>query len=537
MQPRKRVSCGLQVLRDPEQVLAVARFAYVAINAAGRVIAWNPAAERVFGFPGDEACGEDLAELVVPLNLRASHRAGLARLAAGEPSAMLGHPVQLVAVHRDGHEFPVELTLTVTEEPGGTVFHAFAQDVTTAQRVSRFAAAEAAVSRGLAEAASSAEAAARVVEALGERMGWQVSELWLADDERGTITCAARHTVPGLRGLESFTLDELDPGVGLPGRVYQQAAAGWIPDLAADTRSFRSRAAAHAGLHVAIGVPVISAGHTLGALCVYGDRVEDPEETVTALLGGIAAQVGVYLERRRAEELTVELARTKDEFLALVTHEVRNPLSVITGAAGLLVEDLDTLSPDEHREQLQVILRSAQRLGVIADDLLDLARLESGHITLLPTGTDLAVIIREAASALTPAAREKQLTITLRVPESLPLHADPDRIRQVADNLLSNAIKYTPAGGVITVDAERSAGRIVWTVSDTGIGIPAAERPYLFRRFYRASTAVDRRIPGTGLGLVIIRTIVERHHGTIALTDTTGPGTTFTIHLPTTPPP
>ncbi|MFF5079423.1 sensor histidine kinase [Actinoplanes sp. NPDC000266] len=103
-------------------------------------------------------------------------------------------------------------------------------------------------------------------------------------------------------------------------------------------------------------------------------------------------------------------------------------------------------------------------------------------------------------------------------------------MRQVADNLLSNAIKYTPAGGTITITATTDS--VTWTVTDTGIGIPQVERPHLFRRFYRASTALDRRIPGTGLGLVITRTIIERHHGSIALSDTSGPGSCFTVQLP-----
>jgi PAS domain S-box-containing protein len=516
-------------------VLAVALQAYVAINEAGRVVAWNPAAQATFGYCFDEACGEDLAELIIPPQFRRAHRAGLARVAAGGPGRALGRRLELIAVHRDGHEFPIELMLTVTQEPIGTVFHAFARDVTVTQRVSRFTKVEAAVSRGLAEAASSSEAAARVAEALGVRMGWPVAELWLADEQRQMISCVARHTGAGLR-LGPFAIDELEPGVGLPGRVYQQAVPDWIPDLAADTASFRSRAAARAGLHVAIGVPISAGGHALGALCVYGDRIEDPEATLTALLGGLAAQIGQYLERRRAEELTVELARTKDEFLALVTHELRNPLSVITGATMLLEEDLSTACP-ELLDQVRTIARNAQRLTVIAEDLLDLARLESGHLAINPGHTDLRMIIDDSVRSLAGVVRDKGLTLTVQMPGDVEIHADEHRLRQVADNLLSNAIKYTPAGGQVTITVETDSKDVQWTIADTGIGIPAAERQHLFRRFYRASTAVERCIPGTGLGLVITRAIVEQHQGTITLADTTGPGTTFLIRLPRKPTP
>lgn len=538
------VACPAGGLHDSPAVLAVALQAYIAIAATGRVLAWNPAAETTFGFAHAEACGRPIEHLIIPARFRAAHRAGLERLAAGGPGRVLGQRLTLAALHANGHEFPIEMTLTATEEAGQLVFHAFAHDITTAQRAGRFADVEAAVARGLAEADSSTAAAARVVEALGMKMDWPVVELWRVDDDRQLLTCAARHVAPG-RQLRGFAVDELDRGAGLPGRVCADAAAHWIPDLSADAGSVRSRAAARIGLRVAVGVPLSTGAQTLGALCVYGDRVEDPEDTLTGLLGGLAAQVGQYLERRRAEELAVELARTKDEFLAMVTHELRNPLAVITGTAALFDDELDYLTTDQQRHYLQVINRNAQRLSVMAEDLLDLARLESGHLAVDPTDTDLCVIIDQSVQGHATQTADKQLIVVVQTPESLHLYADPHRLRQVADNLLGNAVKYTPAGGIITITAGRTPGpaggeaggeAITWTVSDTGIGIPPGDRPRLFRRFYRASSALDRRIPGTGLGLVITRTIIERHHGTIGLADRPGPGSTFVIELPAKPP-
>ena len=526
------VACGDGVLRDPQALLASASEAYIAIDAAGHVVCWNPAAEATFGHRHADACGRDLGGLIIPERYRAAHRAGLARLAAGGVGRVLGQRLHLEALHADGHEFPIELTLSAT---AGPVFHAFCHDITAARRISRFAAVEATVSRGLAEALTSQDAAARVVEALGVKMDWPVTELWLADDDRQVLACAARHTTPG-RTLGNFALNELQPGAGLPGRVYAHARPLWIPDLASDAGSLRSRAAARIGLHVAVGVPISTGARTIGALCVYGDRVEDPEDSLTALLTGIAAQVGQYLERRRAEELAIELARTKDEFLALVTHELRNPLAVITATASLLEEELDDLLDADQRQYVHTILNGAERLSVMTGDLLDLAHLESGHLAIHPAPTDLATIIDHAVQAVTAQTAGKDLTVIVDAPAHLELYADDSRLRQVADNLLSNAVKYTPAGGTITITADNQNDdreSIIWTVADTGIGIPAADRPHLFRRFYRASTALDRRIPGTGLGLVITRAIIERHGGTIALAGHDRPGTTFQVILPT----
>jgi PAS domain S-box-containing protein len=533
----ERVNDVAGVVPQAQAVLAVALQAYIAIDIDGRVKGWNPAAERIFGYSTAQACDHDVADLIIPVRFRDAHRAGLRGLAAGEPGRVLGRQLTLTAVHRDGHEFPIELTLTVTEEAGGRMFHAFAHDITNARRAARFADVEAAVALGLAEADSSIVAAHRVVEALGVKMSWPVVELWLVDDHLQMLTCAARHVEAG-RHLDDFALDVLEPGVSLPGRVCSAGTGQWIPDLSADRMSLRSGAASRIGLHVAIGVPLSTGRHITGALCVYGDRVEDPEDTLLGLLSGLAAHVGQYLERRRAEELTVELARTKDEFLAMVTHELRNPLAVISSTVALFGEELDELDTEQQREYLHIIERSSQRLSVMAEDLLDLARLESGHLAVDPIDTDLCTIIGDAVQGYAARASDKHITMTTELPGRLGLHADPGRLRQVADNLLSNAIKYTPAGGTITVAAssDDNGQTITWTVADTGIGVPPGERRRLFRRFYRASTALNRRIPGTGLGLVITRTIVERHHGSITLADHTGPGTTFAVRLPTTPP-
>jgi PAS domain S-box-containing protein len=537
-QVSERVNAVDVEVRQAQAGLAVAVQAYIATSAAGKVKGWDAVAEKIFGYDAAEVSEGDIIDLIIPARFRDVYRADLARLsriAAGDPSRVLGQQLQLTALHRDGYEFPIEMTVTVTEEPDGCMFHTFARDITGVRRAAQFADVQAAIALGLAEADSSIIAGHRVVEALGVKMGWSVVELWLVDDHRQVLTCAARHVEAG-RQLGDFALNVLELGVALPGQVCADGAGRWIVDLSADPMSLRSSAAARIGLRVAVGVPVTSGRHTLGALCVYGDRVEDPEDTLLGVLGGLAAHVGQYLERRRAEELALELARTKDEFVAMVTHELRNPLAVISGAIAMFVDELEELTTEQQREYLRVIERSSQRLSVMAEDLLDLARLESGHLAVHPVDTDLCATIDEAVRSNTTAAAGKQLTVTVRLPERLDLHADPSRLRQVADNLLTNAIKYTPAGGTITITAglDDTGQMITWTVADTGIGVPLDEQHRLFHRFYRASTALNKRIPGTGLGLVITRTIVERHHGTIALAHHTGPGTTFVIRLPTT---
>ncbi|GIJ56735.1 ATP-binding protein [Virgisporangium aurantiacum] len=233
-------------------------------------------------------------------------------------------------------------------------------------------------------------------------------------------------------------------------------------------------------------------------------------------------------EQRHVRRLK-ELDRMKDEFVAVVVHELRNPIGVIAGYTELLREDADLAD----RRELSVIARTSSHLQTLVDDLLDLASLDAGHMTIDARPLVPAKLLRDATAAHQPAADAQRLTLTTGISCTRVLLGDARRLRQVVDNLLSNAIKYTPAGGTVTVTAVDSPGGITVTVTDSGIGIPAEQYPQLFTRFFRADTATSRGIKGTGLGLTIAKAIVEAHHGTITAGPAPGGGTSFTLDLPT----
>ncbi|MBG0833160.1 GAF domain-containing protein [Planomonospora sp. ID67723] len=240
-----------------------------------------------------------------------------------------------------------------------------------------------------------------------------------------------------------------------------------------------------------------------------------------------------------------EMDRMKDELMALVTHELRNPIGAIRGYAEMLADDADLTSGQQ--TFVDVIDRKSAQLQRLVDDLLDLARLDTGQLSIDLRPVDLARLTRQALEDHRPAAQVKQLTLTAGLPARLPIHADPLRLRQVLDNLLSNAIKYTPDQGAVTVTATAAAvgnasqdsgqdedqcAMAVLAVADTGIGIPPEQYEHLFSRFFRASTAKDAGIKGTGLGLAIVRSIVTAHGGTITAAPREGGGTVFTVALP-----
>ncbi|WP_169744469.1 ATP-binding protein [Spirillospora albida] len=232
-----------------------------------------------------------------------------------------------------------------------------------------------------------------------------------------------------------------------------------------------------------------------------------------------------------------QLDAMKDELMAMVSHELRNPIGVIRGYTEMLSEASDL--PAEYSTFVEVINRKSEHLQRLVDDLLDLARLEAGIVSVDARTVGLTRLIDQAVDDHRAAAADNDLTLTTELPSRLHVHADPVRLRQVLDNLLSNAVKYTPAGGAVTLTAApactRSTGNsdVIVTIADTGIGIPPDQYDQLFQRFFRSTTATEAGIKGTGLGLAITKAIITAHGGAITAAPRPGGGTVFTIYLPT----
>jgi signal transduction histidine kinase len=238
---------------------------------------------------------------------------------------------------------------------------------------------------------------------------------------------------------------------------------------------------------------------------------------------GVQRQLIVQNERLR------EADRLKDEFVALISHDLRTPLTSITGYVELaLEEDLD----DDVRGYLNVVTRNSERLLGLVSDLLFVARLQIGEISLERGEVDLADVLRDGIRSLEPRAVAKGVRLTCDFDSVPVVHADRARLLQVVDNLVSNAVKFTPSGGHVHVSLGSNGASACVEVVDTGIGIGAEDQPRLFQRFYRAQSAVERQVPGTGLGLYISRVIAEAHDGSLTVDSELGRGSTFRLDVP-----
>ena len=251
---------------------------------------------------------------------------------------------------------------------------------------------------------------------------------------------------------------------------------------------------------------------------------------------GVSAVARDFTERQRAEveleRAREEADRVKAEFFALVSHDLRTPLTSIKGYSELL-RNADADTPQELQDRfLDVITRSTVRLERLVDDLLFVAQIESGGFTVEKNAVDLNKLLADCVEAAKPNAHEKDIELTLDAEQVTDCSGDNHRLAQLVDNLISNAVKYTPEGGYVKTRLHRADHRATIEIQDSGIGIPTTEHGLVFDRFFRASTATRGEFAGVGLGLTIVKAITEAHGGRVEIESEEGEGTTFRVELP-----
>jgi PAS domain S-box-containing protein len=309
---------------------------------------------------------------------------------------------------------------------------------------------------------------------------------------------------------------------------------GWLDAFAPDDRDrlrveWRDACAA--------GVDYESAGR------VWSARLQEHRDVVIRATpirdgsGAIREWVGIctdVTEQRRSEEVLREANRQKDEFLAMLGHELRNPLAAVRNAVAVA-----SLDPSQQHRALEIARRQTDQLGRLIDDLLDVARVTQGRITLRKERTSVEEIMQRAVDHTLAFIESRALRLDLALAaERAPLDADPARLEQVFVNLLQNAAKYTEPGGRIRVETRRDGAEAVVTVRDTGVGIAADVLPVVFDLFAQGSQALDRAQGGLGIGLTVVKRLVELHGGQVAAESAgLGKGSAVTVRLPVAPTP
>jgi PAS domain S-box-containing protein len=496
-----------ELLRDPAAASALLAAlvessddAIVAKDLNGTILAWNPAAERIFGWRAEEVVGVSIL-VVIPEERRHEEDTILATMRRGE---RIQH-FETERVRKDGRRITVSVSISPIRDAGGAVIGVakIARDITATRQAQTAQATLAAIVESSDDAIIGKTLEGVIVawnEGASRMFGYAAEEiigrsiLTLLPPERHPEEARILGAIRRGERIDHFETER----VAKDGRV--------IP------------------VSLAVSPIKDANGVTVGAAKIARD---------ISMRRGLERERDVVLERERAARAEAEAAnRAKDAFLATISHELRTPLSPILAWSRMIREG--ALGPDKVARGIAAIERSGHALTQLINDLLDVSRIITGKLRIDVRPIDLGAVVHAAVEVVRPAADAKDIHLIAAVdPDAGRIVGDADRLQQVVWNLVSNAIKFTPPGGRVTVRVLDEGARVCIVVEDTGQGFPPEFTPHLFDRFRQADNSITRQHGGLGLGLAIVRHIVELHGGTVrGESPGLNQGATFTAVLP-----
>lgn len=470
-------------------ILKEANDAYVAMDRTGLVLDWNRQAEATFGWTYEQARGRPVAELIIPPRYREAHRQGLRRYLDTGEASVLNKPVELSALHRDGHEFPIEITIWPLEDDG-TTFSAFVRDITKRLET---------------------EEALRRSEARKTALLGSIAEGVITTDADGRITSIN----PAMERLSGWRQAEV------VGRKYSEAypAFGAFGEPVPQEERILARALSDKAI-------VTSRGFDMFFRIRDGTRIP-VSATAAPISGGDGESVGaVEVVRDVSDEREVD--ELKSSLVSTVSHELRTPLTMIQGFSELLLTR--DLAEKRSQEALREINASAERLSRLIEDLLSVSRIESGRLVARTEPERLDEVIDEVVTGFD---KREDRSLVVDVEPHLPkVMADRDKLVQILTNLVSNALKYSAPDTGVKVTVGKVGATVHVAVTDRGIGLTEEEQSQLFSKFFRADRDEVRDAGGTGLGLYIAKSLVEMQNGQLWVNSELGEGSSFHFSLP-----
>jgi PAS domain S-box-containing protein len=516
--------------------------AIVSKDLNGTIQSWNAAAERMFGFTAAEAIGKSI-RMIIPADRQNEEDFVLGQIRSGKA---VRH-YETIRQRKDGSQLPISLTVSPIYDDEGQVIGAskIARDITERDRLQQEVAEQAAIADRLSHVgaiiASSLDQTTivqKVTDLARELIGAEFGVFFYSTADAYSGDPYMLYTVSGVprAAFEKVPHPRATP-------IFEPTFKGEGPirldDVTKDPRyaqlpPFSGLSHGQLPVRSYLAVPVkASNGSVLGGLFFGHTQAGCFASHQERIAVGVAAWATVALDNARLYREARDADRLKDEFLAVLSHELRTPLNAILGYSRLLRGGV--LAGDKGQRALETLERNATALTQIVEDVLDISRIASGKIRLDVQPVDLAMVARDAIATVRPAADAKNIRIEPIIdPRVGPVSGDPDRLQQVVWNLLSNAVKFTPKHGRVQVRVQRINSHVEIVVSDTGVGIKPDFLPFAFDRFRQADAGTTRKTGGLGLGLSIVRQLVELHGGSVsAASEGEGKGSTFRITLPT----
>ena len=505
------------------------------------ITSWNPAAERMFGYTAVEALGRSV-RMLIPDELQAEEDVVLAKIRAGEK---VDH-YETTRQRKDGTRLSISLTVSPIRNDQGEIVGAskIARDITERARLLTAAREHATDTEKLAEVGSIVASTLdresilqKVTDIATDLTHAQFGAFFYNVTHPDSGDAYMLHTLSGA-SREAFEQFPHPRATAVFAATFQGLGPVRLGDVTAEPRygkssPYHGMPPGHLPVRSYLAVPVKAVtGEVLGGLFFGHAQVGVFTEQHERLALGVAAWASVALENARLYAAAQAANRTKDEFLAVLSHELRTPLNAIVGYSRLLRGNI--LSGEKAARGLETLERNATWLTQIVEDVLDVSRIVSGKIRLDVQPVELPLLIHNAVATVQPAADARGVRVqTVVDPRVGAVSGDPGRLQQVVWNLVSNAVKFTSRKGRVQVRLESVDSHVEIVVSDTGMGINPDFLPHVFERFRQAEAGTTRKTGGLGLGLAIVRDIVELHGGTVEASSAgEGKGATFRVRLP-----
>jgi PAS domain S-box-containing protein len=554
-------------------ILDVALDCVMLMDESGRIVQFNPAAERTFGYAAAEAVGKPLAELIVPEDHLGSDPEGLAPYLTTGPTAVLNRRLELSAVRKGGEMFPVEVAIAPISSEGSAMFAGYLRDITErrqaeaalAERMS-LASLTAAVGLALTQGADSRAMLQECAGSLVQYLDGGLARIWTLNEQEPVLELqASAGTHTGLDGaLKRVPVGDFTIGAIAAERRRQLDIAANVDPQIGDPDWARRE-----GMVAFAGYPLLLDGKLLGVMAIYARQrfSRSALEAMAVVADGIALGVerkrserelarytrdleqAHTTERQNAEQLAklvdqlrvtqgkAEAAtRAKSDFLASMSHELRTPLNAIILYSELLQEEAGDQDRQGSVADLQKIQSAGKHLLDLINGILDLSKIEAGKMTLSLERFEIGAMIDDLLDTVGPLVEQRSNVLTVRCGDDVgSMVADFMKTRQILLNLLSNAGKFTRDGAIaLEVQRVTVGGRplVRFSVIDTGVGMTSQQTEKVFEAFTQADVTTTRKYGGTGLGLAIVSRFCQLMGGSVSVESRPGHGSTFIVQLP-----
>jgi PAS domain S-box-containing protein len=523
-------------LRAADAIIEISADAVISIDDQQRIIRFNRGAEEIFGYARSEMLGRPL-DLLLPERFRGLHSQHVTRFGNADVSARrMGERRPISGLRANGEEFPAEASISKVDIAGERIYTVVLRDISDRQRAERASQFLARAGELLAGSLDTTRTLEQVAQLALPLMGdWCVG--FIADDAMVVRRALAAHHDPA-RAQEMLRLRSV-PFRSNPAHPATQALQEGQSQLLASIDDTQLLALADDAEHLEvlrslnprslIAVPLKARDRILGALCFFFERSQRAhDEEDLALAEELARRAALALDNARLYGEATAAIRARDDVLAVVSHDLGNPLSAVRVNSAVLLRRHSEDDPD--RIPLANIRGSVEQMERLIGDLLDVKRIEAGMLSLEREPLVVSALLADIAEAAQTWIDGRVLRLEADGSvDGLRVFADPQRVFQVFSNLVGNAARYSPQGSDVALRVAREGNTAVFSVSDAGPGIPAEHLPHIFDRFWQARRTGRH---GIGLGLAIVKGIVEAHGGRAWAESELGTGSTFYFTLP-----